>query len=338
MDWISELYVTTFLAKENCFLIRATALVDKAPTYVLELYEKYGLSENKKVKQIIETRFESGLPDADTRKKKEELAKVIAPILSEVYEWLPIMSDQTRQELVTTGDLLNTDVLQDPDRSFAPVEIGEKLPNAVKDAIENAIKAESSGSKAKVYTANKITPKSLCPKWRSNGDAQLDLVNTLHFLSGLERYAVKEYYTTEALLIEQALTNSDKIHLLETMPPGTAESVENFKTFIIDNYLPPKDDLSRMLWSINQKDGEPTIEFVNRCVVFYFFIKLNKAPITMDELSKAANKVAWNDIKGLVLNGLRNTALQMQLKLIRDELHAKNILSKIRSIESALPL
>ena len=336
--WLGELYVATFLDKQNCFLIRATALVNKAPEYCLELYEKYGLSENRKVKQIVETRFERGLPAADTRKKREDLAKVIAPILLEVYEWLPIMSDQTLQELTTTGNLLTTEVLEDPSKSFAAVEKNEELPNAVKNAIENAIKAEASGSKAKVYTANKITPKSLCPKWRSNGDAQLDLVNTLHFLSGLERYAKKDYYATEALLIEQALTNSDKVHLLETMPPGTAETVESFKTFIIENYLPPKDDLSRMLWTINQKDGEPTIEFVNRCVVFYYFIKLGTAPITMDELSKPANTVAWNDIKGLLLNGLKNQALQMQLKLIRDELSAKNLIPRIRAIESALPL
>ena len=330
----------TSRSNSKFYLVRSTKVYEHDPSYGNYLYTNY-LSEDKDVKAVKAKLFPNLSKDPKVRERETSY------ILTRVYLKLPLQTSDTLEELVNGHQLEMSDVETDEENSFAPVKNAENLLHdeeyneirnlSVQAPVNKTNTVNTSNVGYTVEESKRIVPKKVVPIWKTHADKQLNLQYLYNYINQLERLAAKKMFLTENMLIESSLTSSDMTNVIENSPPEALETVEGLKKHLLRRYAPSDDEKRSMLHNIRQRAGESTHDFIFRVLLFYRMIKTTLSSLSLTELEKTGNETMWQDIKSLILNGIANATLKMQLKLRRDNLEPSNLLDVISTTESAIP-
>ena len=345
------------------YQIKSSLLADLDKEYVDYIWRKYDLDAVPDVQKVKKEKYPTGF-SKDTDIEKQQIADVVTA----AYSYLPIQTDKSMSEIVenTDIDVESGDIREVTAQDNRPIHIDEDLVEGNTRELRNlstsstmkdvepirrlfVSKIAGGGSnddndddedKAGDIDGKglNVVPKNLCPQWRVSADPQLAFNHLLAYITSLKRFSKRKYFKTESLLIEQSLSKSDRLELVDSLPPGVIEDVDAFTDYLMANYAPPEDERRRMLHQIHQKTGETAVAFIVRTLTLYSLVKLGRNDvISLEDLDKPENADAWAYVLSLILSGLSTDTLRMHLKLKRNELKGKNLLSIVRTMTAALP-
>lgn len=162
----------------------------------------------------------------------------------------------------------------------------------------------------------------LVPKWTSRSAE-----NIFEYFNQLEAAYKTGLFNSEHELIFSSIMLSPKQDLLGQLPSEAKQSLEEYKSFMMENFAPSHSHRKRLFRSISQSPGEELVEYWFRVNQAYKNSRFSSLQILNDDDK--------NEICLKFVDGLRNREIR-RVMLLDDDLSFESCLKRARHVESAL--
>ena len=162
----------------------------------------------------------------------------------------------------------------------------------------------------------------LVPKWTSRSAE-----NIFDYFNQLEAAYKTGLFNSERELIFSSIMLSPKQDLLGQLPSEAKQSLEEYKSFMMENFAPSHAHRKRLFRSISQLPGEELVEYWFRVMQAYRNSRFSSLQIL--------NEDDKNEICLKFVDGLRNREIR-RVMLLDDDLSFESCLKRARHVESAL--